>query len=62
MTVTWTLGDHFSTMGIPLIEGRFFTTGDRIGSQPVAVINEEGSYWGRARTLSANNSGTRCPI
>jgi hypothetical protein len=41
MTVTWTLGDYFSTMGIPLIEGRFFTPEDRIGSQPVAVINEE---------------------
>ena len=41
MTVTWTLGDYFSTMGIPLIEGRFFTPEDRTGSQPVAVINEE---------------------
>jgi len=41
MTVTWALGDYFSTMGIPLIEGRFFTPEDRIGSQPVAVINEE---------------------
>jgi putative ABC transport system permease protein len=41
MTVTWALGDYFSTMGIPLIKGRFFTPEDRIGSQPVAVINEE---------------------
>jgi predicted permease len=41
MTVTWTLGDYFSSLGIPLIEGRFFTPEDRIGSQPVAVINEE---------------------
>jgi len=41
ITVTWTLGDYFSTMGIPLMEGRFFTPEDRIGSQPVAVINEE---------------------
>ncbi len=40
MTVTWSLGDYFSTMGIPLIKGRFFTPEDRIGSQPVAVINE----------------------
>jgi predicted permease len=41
MTVTWTLGDYFSTMGIPLIGGRFFAPEDRIGSQPVAVINQE---------------------
>jgi predicted permease len=41
MTVTWALGDYFSTMGIPLIKGRFFTPEDRIGSQPVAVISEE---------------------
>ena len=40
MTVTWALGDYFSTMGIPLIKGRFFTPEDHIGSQPVAVINE----------------------
>ena len=40
MTVTWALGDYFSTMGIPLIKGRFFTPDDHIGSQPVAVINE----------------------
>jgi predicted permease len=41
ITVTWTLGDYFSTMGIPLIEGRVFTPMDRTGSQPVAVVNEE---------------------
>jgi predicted permease len=41
VTVTWTLGDYFSTMGIPLVEGRFFTPEDHIGSQPVAVINKE---------------------
>ena len=41
MTVTWSLGDYFSTMGIPLLKGRFFTPEDHIGSQPVAVISEE---------------------
>lgn len=41
MAVTWALGDYFSTMGIPLIEGRFFTPEDRIGSQAVAIVSEE---------------------
>jgi putative ABC transport system permease protein len=40
MTVTWAPADYFSTMDIPLIKGRFFTPEDRIGSQPVAAINE----------------------
>ena len=41
ITVTWTLGDYFSTMGIPLTGGRVFTPEDRTASQPVAVINAE---------------------
>jgi hypothetical protein len=53
ITVTRTLGDYFSTMGIPLIKGRFFTPEDRIGSQAVAVVNEETAklLWPGADTI-----------
>lgn len=33
--------DYFSTMGIPLAAGRIFNDGDRAGSLPVAVINQD---------------------
>ena len=47
--------DYFKTMGIPVIKGRGFTAGDRIGSQPVAMLNEtaRGSASGRIRMRSA---------
>lgn len=32
--------DYFGTLGIPLRQGRSFTTDDRSTSQPVAIINE----------------------
>jgi len=32
--------DYFSTLGIPLIAGREFTTSDRLGTRKVAVVNE----------------------
>jgi putative ABC transport system permease protein len=35
--------DYFKTMGIPIVKGRGFTAGDRIGSQPVAMLNETGA-------------------
>lgn len=38
---------YFEVMGIPLIRGRFFTPQDRIGSQPVAIVDENlaRDYW-----------------
>lgn len=35
--------DYFKTMGIPIVKGRGFTAGDRIGSQPVAMLNSTGA-------------------
>ena len=32
--------DYFRTIGIPMLRGREFTTADRKGSQPVAIVNE----------------------
>jgi predicted permease len=38
---------YFETMGIRLVSGRTFSDGDRVGSQPVAVIDENlaRQYW-----------------
>ena len=32
--------DYFKTMGIPVVKGRGFTAGDRLGSEPVAMLNQ----------------------
>jgi putative ABC transport system permease protein len=39
--------DYFETMGIPLIEGRYFDSHDTEGSQPVAIVNQTMArmYW-----------------
>jgi predicted permease len=41
--------DYFHTIGIPILRGREFNTGDRKGSQPVAIVNET-----FARTIFGN--------
>ncbi|MHB8653030.1 MAG: ADOP family duplicated permease [Terriglobia bacterium] len=36
---TWLMGNYFQTMGVPLLQGRWFAPEDRAGSQWVAIIN-----------------------
>lgn len=44
---------YFQTMGIPLIEGRYFTSADTEGSQPVVIINQTMArmYWGNESAI-----------
>lgn len=37
---TTTFGDYFHALGIPLLEGRYFTVDDRADTPPVMIINE----------------------
>jgi len=37
--ISLVLGDYFSVMNIPLIQGRYFTPEDRVGTQPVAIVS-----------------------
>ena len=36
---SWVMGDYFRAMGIPLLQGRWFTPEDRFGSQQVAIVS-----------------------
>jgi putative ABC transport system permease protein len=40
--------DYFKTMGIPIVKGRGFSGGDRMGTQLVAMLNQTGAsrVWG----------------
>jgi putative ABC transport system permease protein len=41
------IGDYLSTMGIPLLRGRFFTEADKAGAQLVVIVNHKLAqhYW-----------------
>lgn len=43
----WVTPAYFQTLGIPLLKGRWFTEQDRMGTQPVAIIDENLArrYW-----------------
>ena len=45
--VVWVLGDYFKTLGIPLVKGRFFDSGDVMSSEQVIIINQTAAqrYW-----------------
>jgi putative ABC transport system permease protein len=45
--LSWVTPSYFQTMGIPLMRGRLFTDQDRMGSEPVLMIDENlaRQYW-----------------
>ena len=51
--------DYFRTMGIPLLAGREFTTGDNAASPRVAVVNEA---FARKFNLGSRTVGTRMAL
>jgi len=45
--IRYVTGGYFTALGIPLLEGRFFDQNDRLGSDPVAIIDKNLAleYW-----------------
>jgi putative ABC transport system permease protein len=45
--IRFVTGGYFTALGIPLLQGRFFDENDRVGSEPVAIIdrNLAREYW-----------------
>ncbi|HVU15684.1 MAG TPA: ABC transporter permease [Candidatus Didemnitutus sp.] len=52
--------DYFVTIGLPLIEGRAFTTEDRATTRPVVLINESlaRTYWPHESAIGKRIGGT----
>jgi putative ABC transport system permease protein len=51
--VTWASPDYFSTLGIRLVRGRWFTDRDRVGQPKVVVVNETAArrFWKEANPI-----------
>lgn len=49
------MGDYFGTIGTPIVEGRSFSTEDREGGEPVAIINERFAreFWPSSSPIGA---------
>jgi predicted permease len=47
--------DYFHTLGVPVRQGRIFTTSDRLGAPPVMIINEAMAkkYWPKGDAFGA---------
>jgi putative ABC transport system permease protein len=56
--------DFFRTLGIPLVQGRDFTSGDVAGAPPVAIINETMArmYWPSWKENAQNPIGHRIKL
>jgi putative ABC transport system permease protein len=46
-TVTWTFGDYFGTLGVPITRGRAFTPTEDVELRPVAIVSESlaAKFW-----------------
>lgn len=64
MQYTWVGGDHFETMRIPLLAGRYLTRGDARDKVPVVVVSESLAlrHWDSpAEAIGKRISGGRTP-
>jgi putative ABC transport system permease protein len=52
-------GEYFSTIGVPLLRGRTFNNGDRLGSEGVTIISRSLAerHWKNADPIGARLSG-----
>src|SRR5438132_296695 len=50
---SWVMGNYFQTMGIPLLQGRWFAPEDRVESQPVTIVSLAAArkFWPREHAI-----------
>ena len=62
--IRFVTGGYFTALGIPLLKGRFFSDDDRLGSQAVAVVDENlaREYWPNQDPIGKRiRNGNRAP-